>query len=103
MPPVILGCMSTEPPHPSQVRHPWRAVVRTVITAVLALLPILPQIADVANVDEIPAVAQFIATTIVIQRVLSLPAVEQWLKTYIPWMAAEGYHGQHRKSDLDEN
>lgn len=103
MRPVILGFMSTEPPHPSQVRHPWRAVLRTVITGLLALLPILPQIADVANIDEIPAVAQFIATTVVVQRVLSLPAVENWLRTYVPWMAAEGYQGQHRKTDFYEN
>lgn len=100
MPPVMLGGMSTEPPPPSQVRHPWRAVLRTVVTATLALLPLLPQIADTANIDEIPAVAQFLAMTIVVQRVLSLPGVEMWLKEYVPWLAAEAaYRGRHRKED----
>ena len=96
----MLGGMSTEPPPPSQVRHPWRAVLRTVVTATLALLPLLPQIADTANIDEIPAVAQFLAMTIVVQRVLSLPGVEMWLKEYVPWLAAEAaYRGRHRKED----
>ena len=92
--------MSTEPPPPSQVRYPWRAVLRTVATAILALLPLLPQIADAADIDEIPAVAQFLAMTIVVQRVLSLPGVELWLKEYVPWRAAgAAYHGRHRKED----
>lgn len=99
MPPVMLERMSTEPPQPSQVRHPWRAVLRTVATATLALLPLLPQMADAADIDEIPAVAQFLAMTIVVQRVLSLPGVEMWLKEYMPWLSAEGYHGRHRKED----
>lgn len=91
--------MTTEPPQPSQVQHPWRAVLRTALTALLALLPMLPQIAATADIDEIPAVAQFLAVTIAVQRVLSLPAVERWLKAYLPWMAAEGYRGQHRQED----
>lgn len=97
----MMENMSTEPPHPSQVAHPWRAAVRTVITAGIALIPILPQIADVANVDEIPAVARFLATTLVIQRVITLPAVEQWFKRYVPWLAAEPYDyiGKHRVED----
>lgn len=95
----MLERMSTEPPPPSQVRHPWRAVLRTVATATLALLPLFPQMADAANIDELPAVAQFLAMTIVVQRVLSLPGVELWLKNYMPWLAAEGYRGRHRKED----
>lgn len=91
--------MSTEPPPPSQVKHPWRAVLRTVTTATLALLPLLPSIADAADIDEIPAVARFLAMTIMIQRVLTLPGVEKWLQRYAPWLAAEGYEGQHRKED----
>lgn len=55
--------------------------------------------ADAANIDEIPAVAQFLAMTIVVQRVLSLPGVELWLKNYMPWLAAEGYRSRHRKED----
>lgn len=55
--------------------------------------------ADAANIDEIPAVAQFLALTIVVQRVLSLPGVELWLKEYVPWLAAEVYRGRHRKED----
>lgn len=91
--------MTTEPPQPSQVKHPWRATLRTIITALIAFLPVLPQIAETAGIDDIPAVAQFLAVTIAVQRVLSLPAVERWLKAYLPWLSAEGYHGQHRQED----
>lgn len=94
--------MSTEPPTPSQVAYPWRATLRTGVTAALALLPLLPQIADAANIDEIPAVAQVLATTLVIQRVLTLPAVEAWLSQYVPWLSAAGYTGQHRKSNYED-
>lgn len=101
MPPVILESMSTEPPPPSQVSHPWRAVLRTSITALIALLSLLPQIADAVNIDEIPEVAKFLAITVAVQRVLTLPGVENWLKQYAPWLAAEGYtyHGSHRAED----
>lgn len=101
MRPVMLERMSTEPPPPSQVIHPWRAVLRTTLTALIAFLPLIPQIADAINIDEIPEVAKFLAITIAVQRVLTLPGVENWLKQYAPWLAAEGYtyHGNHRAED----
>lgn len=94
--------MSTEPPQPSQVSHPWRAVLRTSLTGLIAFLPLLPQIADAIDIDEIPEVARFLAITIAAQRVLTLPGVENWLRQYAPWLAAEPYtyHGSHRKEDF---
>lgn len=105
MRPGTLESMSTEPPPPSQVNHPWRAILRTGITALIALIPIFPQIADAADIDEIPAVAQFLATLVVVQRVITLPSVENWLRRFVPWLAAESYdyEGKHREKANNEN
>ncbi|WP_156801756.1 hypothetical protein [Corynebacterium mastitidis] len=82
---------------PTQVRRPWRSTVRSVFIGAVSLLPLLPQIADAANIDEIPAVAAVLAVTAAVSRVLTLPAVEDWLQTHLPWLAADPYQGHHRK------
>lgn len=94
--------MTTDPPDtldtsPSQVRRPWRATIRTVLTAALALIPILPSMAQAADIDEIPTIAAVLATAAGITRVLALPAVDQWLDKFIPWLSADPYEGKHRK------
>lgn len=82
---------------PTQVRRPWRSTVRSVFIGTVSLLPLLPQIADAADIDEIPAVAAVLAVTAAVSRVLTLPAVEDWLQKHVPWLAADPYEGQHRK------
>lgn len=91
--------MTTDSPDlfPTQVRHPWRTTLRTVLVAILALLPVLPALADAADVDHLPVVASILTVTAAITRVMALPAVSRWLDTFIPWLAAEPYTGQHRK------
>lgn len=75
-------------PRPTQVRHPWRATFRTVVAATLAALTLLPVAAATAGLDAVPAVAQVLAVTGAITRVLALPGVDAWLRTYVPWLAA---------------
>lgn len=91
----------TPTPHheSSQVTYPWRATLRTVMVAAMGLLPILPDIARAADIDTIPAVAATLAITAALQRVLSLPGVDQWLKTNTTWLSAEPYEGKHRDDD----
>lgn len=74
---------------PTQARHPWRATARTVFAAVVALLSLLPMIAATAGVDTVPAVAQFLAVVATVTRVLASPAIEGFLKQYLPFLAAE--------------
>ena len=76
------------PVTPTQSRHPWRATVRTVIAATLGLLPLLPVIAATAHVDTVPIVAGVLVVVGTVTRVLAVPAVDNWLRRYLPWLAA---------------
>ena len=72
----------------TQSSHPWRATVRTVFAATVALLTLLPVIAATAQVDTVAWVAQVLLVTGAVTRVLALPGVENFLETYLPWLAA---------------
>lgn len=89
--------MSTDNQPPTQVKRPWRSVLRTVIVAALALLPTLPDVAEAAGLSEIPSVVTMLGVAAAVQRVLTIPAVDKWLDHYIPWLAADPYQGNHRK------
>lgn len=69
-------------PRPAQVRYPWRATLRTVLVAAIALLPVLPDIARAADIETLPIVVVFLSVAAAIQRVLSTPSVEAWLRNY---------------------
>lgn len=81
------GIMIT-PQTPTQQRHPWRATARTVLAATVALLPLLPTIAATAHVSTVPVVAGVVVVAGTITRVLAIPAVDGWLRRYLPWLAA---------------
>lgn len=74
---------------PTQSKHPWRATARTVFAASVALLSLLPTVAAVAHVDTIAVVAQTLAVTGTVTRVLAIPGVNVWLRTWLPWLAAD--------------
>lgn len=73
---------------PTQSKHPWRATARTVAAAGIGLLSLLPLIAVTAHVDAVPAVAQVLAVTGAITRVLAIPGVDSWLRKWLPALAA---------------
>lgn len=75
-------------PTPTQTRHPWRATARTVAAATIGALSLLPTVAVTAGIDTVPAVAQAVTVAAAVTRVLALPAVDAWLRTYVPWLAA---------------
>lgn len=73
----------------TQVRRPWRSTLRTIFQLTVALAAMLPVIVDASGADEtLPAVggALFIAGGVT--RVMALPAVEQFLQRFVPWLAA---------------
>lgn len=70
----------TERP-PTQIRYPWRSVLRSVAVATVALLPVLPEIAKVAGVETVPLVASTLGIVAVLQRVITIPEVDKWLTT----------------------
>ncbi|MCW6008514.1 hypothetical protein K1W54_28815 [Micromonospora sp. CPCC 205371] len=79
---------STPSPVSTQSRHPWRATARTVFAAVVGAISLVPTIAVTAGVDTVPAVAQVVTVSAAVTRVLAIPAVDQWLRTYAPWLAS---------------
>lgn len=88
--------MATDPA-PTQVRRPWRALVRTGAVVLVALLPMIPDIVAAADIGDIPGVALVVAIAVAAQRILSTPTVEIFLNRYAPWLAADPYTGTHRK------
>lgn len=64
---------------PTQIRYPWRSVLRSVAVATIALLPVLPEIAKVAGAETVPLVASTLGIVAVLQRIITIPEVDKWL------------------------
>lgn len=75
-------------PIPTQTRHPWRATVRTVVAGALGLCSLLPYVVAEAHVPTEGAVGQALLVTGAITRVMAIPAVNDWITQYLPWLAA---------------
>ena len=60
---------------PTQIRYPWRSVIRSVAIATIALLPVLPEIAK----ETVPLVASTLGIVAVLQRIITIPEVDKWL------------------------
>lgn len=77
---------------PTQVKRPWRATVRTVFQFVVALASLLPfVVAGVyTDADAAPAViGQVLAVAAAVTRVMAVPQVEDFLRRFAPFLAAE--------------
>lgn len=73
----------------TQIRRPWRSTVRTAFQILSGLLPMLPLIVDASGIDEAaPGVAGALAISSAVTRVMALPAVEQFLQRFAPFLAA---------------
>lgn len=64
---------------PTQIRYPWRSVLRSVAVATIALLPVLPEIAKAAGVETVPLVVSTLGIVAVLQRIITIPEVDKWL------------------------
>ena len=74
---------------PTQVRRPWRAMIRTGFQALVSLCAMLPLLVGASGLDEqVPAVAGAVAVAAGVTRVMALPAVEAFLQRFVPWLAA---------------
>lgn len=77
---------------PTQVRHPWRAVLRTLVAAApaaIGLLYLLPDIARQAGIAQVGWVTAALTVVAAITRVLAMPAVNGWLHRNVPSLAAQ--------------
>lgn len=79
---------------PTQVRRPWRTTARSVFQALVGLAVIAPLIA--AAVEEatgydlqgVPFIAAVLAGAAAVARVMAVPGVEEWLRRFLPFLAA---------------
>lgn len=77
-------------PASTQSAHPWRATVRTLFAAVIAFASMWGVIVAAAGLDEgIGWVASSLAITAGITRIMALPAVEAFIRTFLPWLAPD--------------
>lgn len=73
---------------PTQVRHPWRATARTVAAATVTALPLVPVVVHELGLESVPWIVSAVAVVGGVTRVLAMPAVDGWLRRYVPWLAA---------------
>ena len=79
---------------PTQVRRPWRSTARSVFQALIGLAVIAPLVAAAVeeatgyDLDGIPLIAAVLAGAAAVARVMAVPAVEVWLRRFVPWLAA---------------
>lgn len=78
----------------TQARRPWHAVLRTMTAATVGILPLLPTIAEALDVEAVPLVVSILAVTGAITRVLAIPEVEDWLRSFAPWLAADKHESK---------
>lgn len=83
---------------PTQVRRPWRSTVRSVFQFAVALATLLPFIAQgiYVDVDQAPyVVGQVLLVAGAVTRVMALPQVETFLRTFAPFLSAAPAPGKH--------
>lgn len=73
---------------PTQVRRPWRSTVRTVFQALVALAAMWAFVVEALGLPDWAWVGASLAVAAGITRVMALPAVEVFLRRFVPWLAA---------------
>lgn len=77
---------------PTQVRRPWRSTARSVFQFAVALATLLPFIATGVYGDDLAQapviVGQVLLVAGAITRVMALPQVETFLRTFLPFLSA---------------
>jgi len=77
-----------------------RRTLRTTLEVIVALAAVVPVVVATIGLDTItnPALAGILAGIVTvaatITRIAALPAVEEFLQTWLPWLAAES-SGRH--------
>lgn len=77
---------------PTQVRRPWRATVRTLFQATIAAAAASPIVYQAATTESpelaTGAAGTFLAVAAAVTRVMALPVVEQFIRRFVPFLAA---------------
>jgi hypothetical protein len=75
---------------PTQVKRPWRATARTVFQALVGFAAMWGVIVETIGLD--PSwqwVSASLVVTGAITRIMALPAVEEFLAKFLPFLAAQ--------------
>jgi nicotinamide riboside transporter PnuC len=76
----------------TQVAHPWRTTVRTILQALVGLAAMAPAVYSALTGSSPEQAVGWAATALAITgaatRLMALPGVEAWLQHFIPWLAA---------------
>ncbi|MFI5542079.1 hypothetical protein ACIA5H_37560 [Nocardia sp. NPDC051900] len=74
---------------PSQVRHPWRTVGRTGFQLIVGVAAAMPTLVGAAHLPMSAGVVGALAVSAAITRFMAIPAVNDALTLWVPWLAAE--------------
>ncbi|MEU7174650.1 MULTISPECIES: hypothetical protein [Micromonospora] len=78
----------TDPATTTQARHPWRAVLRTIVAYIPPVAVMLPEAAKAAGIERWAWVAAILAVAGGITRVLAAPSVNVFFQKVFPPLAA---------------
>lgn len=79
-------------PAPTQVRHPFRATLRTIFATGLAIASLAPTVAAVGGLEKltaVPAVSQVLLVCGIVTRVMAIPGVNDLLRKVLPFLATD--------------
>lgn len=82
----------------TQVAHPWKATLRTLVAVIIAAAAVVPTLGVIW--PTLPAVAVAVAVAGIITRIMALSSVENFLSKYVPFLSA-GAVGPEEKKVLD--
>jgi hypothetical protein len=91
---TATGELTAAAVQPTQVRRPWRSTARTIFQALIGLAVIAPLVAAAIeeatgyDLDGVPFIAAVLAGAAAVARVMAVPAVEVWLRRFLPFLAA---------------
>jgi len=78
----------TAPTQITQARHPWRAVLRTIVAYIPPVAIMLPEAAKAAGIERVAWVTAILAVAGGITRVLAVPSVNAFFQQVFPPLAA---------------
>jgi hypothetical protein len=73
---------------PTQLRRPWRSTARTIFQATVSLAAMWGLIVVTLDLPDWAWVGTSVAVAGGITRVMAIPAVETWLRQFLPFLAA---------------
>ncbi|GAA5143370.1 hypothetical protein GCM10023340_08660 [Nocardioides marinquilinus] len=75
---------------PTQVRRPWRSTARSAFQALVGLCVLMPLLIGAAGLDpaKVPLLAGVVGVAAAVTRIMAIPAVEEWLRRFLPFLAA---------------